>query len=86
MSLHVTRQQLRQRPNEDVTMYLQRGKGFADELAAVGRPFFPSKFNIYIFKGLKHDFKDLVTNVTGRPDPVSFDEVHSLLRSHKFMN
>lgn len=32
------------------------------------------------------DFKDMVTIVSARLDPVAFDELHSLLLSHKFIN
>lgn len=69
-----------------VTAYLQRAKGFADELAAAGRPLNTAEFNIYVFKGLRSDFKDLVTTLTACAEPVSYAELHALLLSHEFMN
>lgn len=58
----------------------------ADELAAIGKGLSLTELNIYLLKGLKHEFKDIVANITARPEPVQFDEIHSLRLSHEFMN
>lgn len=47
-------------------------------LAAAERPLNIVDFNIYVFKGLRSDFKDLVTTLTARADTVSYSELHSL--------
>lgn len=65
-----------------VTQYLQKAKLISDELAAVGRPLYLADLNIYIFKGLCSDFKDLVTTLSARPEPVTY----SLLLNHEFIN
>ncbi|KAK2985196.1 hypothetical protein RJ640_010485 [Escallonia rubra] len=72
--------------DETVSAYLQSAKIISDELFAVGRPFSPEDFNIYVFRGLKPEFKDLVTTLSARFEPVTFSELHSLLLSHEFLN
>ncbi|KAH0646624.1 hypothetical protein KY284_034508 [Solanum tuberosum] len=68
-----------------VTQYLQKAKLISDELAAVGRPLCLADLNIYIFKGLRSDFKDLVTALSARPEPMTYSELHSLLLNHEFI-
>ncbi|KAH0672841.1 hypothetical protein KY290_025078 [Solanum tuberosum] len=68
-----------------VTQYLQKAKLISDELAAVARPLCLADLNIYVFKGLHSDFKDLVTAVSTRPEPVAYSELHSLLHNHEFI-
>ncbi|OIS96628.1 hypothetical protein A4A49_60633, partial [Nicotiana attenuata] len=55
------------------------------ELAAAGRSLNALDFNIYVFKGLRSDFKDIVTT-SARPEPVSYFELHSLLLNHEFIH
>jgi len=38
---------------------MQQAKSLFDELAAAGRPM----FNLYVFRGLRGKFKDLVTSL-----------------------
>ncbi|KAG8376370.1 hypothetical protein BUALT_Bualt09G0056000 [Buddleja alternifolia] len=68
------------------TAYLHKAKHISDQLAAVGRPITLSEFNIFVFKGLRAEFKDLVITLAARPGPVNFHELHSLLISHEFIN
>ncbi|GAV81028.1 UBN2 domain-containing protein, partial [Cephalotus follicularis] len=70
-------------PDESVSIFLQRIKAHADELPAIGRPVSFVDFNINIFKGLKSNFKDLVTTLSARSDSVSYYELLSLLLSHE---
>lgn len=86
MGLYIALQQLKQKPDEVVTTYLHHGKTFVDELAAVGKPRLISEMNVYLLKGLKHGFKDIVTTIAAQPELVSFDEMQSLLLTHEFMN
>lgn len=85
LQLHMQLQQLEQE-DKSVSSFLHRAKSISDELAVAGHPLSPADFNIYVFKGLCSEFKDLVTTVAARPDPVSFSELHALLLSHEFMN
>ncbi|KAH0669903.1 hypothetical protein KY285_025519 [Solanum tuberosum] len=74
-NLHMSLQNLKQ-DDLPVTQYLQKAKLISDELAAVGRPLCLADLNIYIFKGLHSDFKDLVTALSARPQPVTYSELH----------
>ncbi|KAH0730274.1 hypothetical protein KY289_001462 [Solanum tuberosum] len=39
-----------------------------------------------MFKGLRCEFKDIITTLSARQEPVTFDELHSLLLSHEFIH
>ena len=65
MQLHGSFQDLRQ-GDDTVTAYLQRAKVLFDELAAAGQPLSLEDFNLYVFRGLRSDFKDLVTSLSTR--------------------
>ncbi|PHT68296.1 hypothetical protein T459_27783 [Capsicum annuum] len=69
-----------------VAQFLQKAKLLSDELAAAGRPLYTSNFNICVFKGLRSDFKDIVTTLSARPEPVSYSKLLSLLLNHEFIN
>ncbi|KAK2978061.1 hypothetical protein RJ640_015699 [Escallonia rubra] len=85
LGLHQTFHELAQK-DDSVSTYLQRAKIISDELSATGRPLSLEDFNIYFFRGLKPEFKDLVTTLNARPEPVTFSELHSLLLSHEFLH
>lgn len=59
LNLHVSLQSLEQ-DDLGITEYLQKPKGIADELARIGKPLTLSELNLYIYKGLRSEFKDLV--------------------------
>lgn len=69
-----------------MTQFLQKVKLLSDELAAAGRPLNASDFNIYMFKGLGSNFKDIITTLSARPEPVSYSKLHSLLPNHEFIH
>jgi len=85
MQLHGALQHLRQ-GDDTVTLYLQRAKGLFDELAAVGRPISFTDFNLYVFRGLRGEFRDLVTSLSTKADPLSYSELHSHLSTHEFIH
>jgi hypothetical protein len=60
MQLHGSFQDLRQ-GNASVTTYMQHAKSLFDELASAGRPLSLEDFNLYIFCGLRGEFKYSVT-------------------------
>lgn len=68
-----------------VTQYLHKAKLISDELTAAGHPLCLADQNIYIFKGLRSEFKDIVTTLSARPQPVTFTKLHSLLLNHEFI-
>jgi histone deacetylase 1/2 len=57
-----------------------------DELAAAGRPISMEEFNLYVFRGLRSKFKDLVTSLSTKADPISYTDLHNQLLMHEFMN
>ena len=61
MQLHGSFQDLRQ-GDESVTQFIQKAKALFDELAAAGWPISLEDFNLYVFRGLRGEFKDLVTS------------------------
>ncbi|XP_073266435.1 uncharacterized protein [Populus alba] len=85
MQLHGSFQDLRQ-GDDSANIYLQRAKVLFDELVAVGQPLFLEDFNLYVFRGLPSDFKDLVTSLSTRADPLSYSDLHSYLLTHEYLN
>ncbi|KAI8530452.1 hypothetical protein RHMOL_Rhmol11G0059400 [Rhododendron molle] len=70
-----------------VTQYLQKAKGFFDELNAAGRPISLQDFNLYIFKGLNSTFQNLIPIPTLANCPsLPYSELHSMLLSHELMH
>jgi len=85
MQLHGCLQDLRQ-GDDSVTTYLQKAKGFFDELVAAGRPISLIDFNLYVFRGLHSDFRDLVTGLSTKADLLSYSKLHSHLSTHEFLH
>jgi hypothetical protein len=56
MQLHGSFQNLRQ-GDESVTQFIQKAKALFDELAVVGWPISLEDFNLYVFCGLRGEFK-----------------------------
>jgi len=69
-----------------VSAYLQHAKMLFDELAAAGRPLSMEDFNLYVFCGLRGEFRYLVTTLSTRAEPVSYTDLHSLLLTHEFLH
>jgi hypothetical protein len=42
---------------------MQQAKSLLNELVAAGRPMSLEDFNLYVFRGLRGEFKDLVTSL-----------------------
>ena len=85
MQLHGAFQDLRQH-DDFANTYLQKAKALFDELAAAGRPISMTEFNLYVFRGLRSDFKDLVTSMSIKVDPISYTNLHSHLLTHEFLH
>lgn len=62
LTLHMQLENLKQ-DDLTVTQYLHKAKLISGELAAVGCLLSLADLNIYIFKGLRSEFKDLVTTL-----------------------
>jgi len=85
MQLHGSLQDLRQ-GDESVTQFMQKVKALFDELATAGRPVSLEDFNLYVFRGLRGEFKDLVTNLITKAEPLSYADLHSHLLTHEFLH
>jgi hypothetical protein len=40
---------------------------------------------LYVFRGLRNDFKDLVTSLSTKVDPISYTDLHSSLLTYEFL-
>ena len=85
MQLHGSFQDLRQ-GDASVSMYMQQAKSLFDELAAAGRPMSLEDFNLYVFRGLRGEFKDLVTSLITKAEPLLYADLHSHLLTHEFLH
>ena len=65
---------------------MQHAKSLFDELAAVGRPLSLEDFNLYIFRGLRGEFKDLVTSLMTKTEPLSYMDLHNHLLTYEFLH
>jgi hypothetical protein len=65
---------------------MQNAKDLFDELAAAGRPISLEDFNLYVFRGLRGEFKDLVTSLITKVEPLSYADLHSHLLTHEFLH
>jgi hypothetical protein len=65
---------------------MQHAKSLFDELAAAGRLFSLEDFNLYIFRGLRGEFKDLVTSLVTKAEPLSYANLHNYLHTHEFLH
>jgi len=85
MQLHGSLQDLRQ-GDESVTQFMQKAKALFDELATAGWPVSLEDFNLYVFRGLRGEFKDLVTSLITKAEPLSYADLHSHLLTHEFLH
>jgi hypothetical protein len=85
MQLHGSLQDLQQ-GDESVTQFMQKAKALFDELAAAGQPISLEDFNLYVFRGLHGEFKDLVTSLVTRADPLLYADLLSHLLTHEFIH
>jgi len=85
MQLHGSLQDLRQ-GDESVTQFMQKTKALFDELVAAGRSVSLEDFNLYVFRGLRGEFKNLVTSLITKAEPLSYADLHSHLLTHEFLH
>jgi hypothetical protein len=85
MQLHGSFQDLQQN-DDSASIYLQKAKALFDELVAAGRPISLAEFNLYVFRGLRSEFKDLVTSLSTKDAPITYIDLHSSLLTHEFLH
>ena len=64
---------------------MQKAKALFDELVAAGRPISLEDINLYVFRGLRGEFKDLVTSLITKAEPLSYVDLHNHLLTHEFL-
>jgi len=85
MQLYGSFQDLQQ-GDASITMYMQQAKLLFHELAIVARPISLKDFNLYVFCGLRGEFKDLVASLVTKAKPLSDVDLHSHLLTHEFLH
>jgi hypothetical protein len=65
---------------------MQEAKSLFDELAAASRPMSLEDFNLYVFSGLRGEFKDLVTSLITKAEPLLYVDLHNHLFTHEFLH
>jgi len=65
---------------------MQKDKALFDELVAAGRPISLKNFNLYVFRGLRGELKDLITSFVINVEPLSYADLHSHLLMHEFIH
>ncbi|ONK56177.1 uncharacterized protein A4U43_C10F4930 [Asparagus officinalis] len=69
-----------------VTVYLYIAKNISDSLVVAGRLISAADLNVYIFKGLCPEFRDLSMTLNPRLEAVSLEDLHALLLSHYYIH
>jgi len=85
IQLHGSFQDPRQN-DSTVSAYLQQAKVLFDELAVTGKPLSMEDFNLYIFRGLRGEFQDLVTILSTIAEPISYTDLYSHLLIDEFLH
>jgi hypothetical protein len=65
---------------------MQHAKSLFDELVIAGRPLSLEDFNLYIFHGLRGEFKDLVTSLVTKAEQLSYTDLYIHLLTHEFLH
>jgi hypothetical protein len=58
---------------------MQQAKSLFDKLVVVGHLMSLEDFNLYVFRGLRGEFKDLVTSLITKAEPLLYVDLHSHL-------
>ena len=65
---------------------MQQAKSLFDKLAVAGRPISLEDFNLYVFHGLRGEFKHLITNLKTKAKPLLYADLYSHLLTHEFLH
>jgi hypothetical protein len=72
--------------NASIAQYIQHANTLFDELPTAGRLISLKDFNLYIFHDLCGEFKDLVTSLMIKTEPLSYVDLHSHFLTHEFLH
>jgi hypothetical protein len=68
-----------------VTVFMQKVNTLFDKLVVTSQPVSLEDFNLYLFHGLRGEFKDLVKNPVTKAKPLLYAELHSHFFTHEFL-
>ena len=85
MQLYGSFQNLQQ-GDDLITWFMQRAKTLFDEFAAIGQLISLEDFNLHVFRGLRGEFKDLVTSLVTKAKPLSYVDLHSYFLTYEFLH
>jgi hypothetical protein len=69
-----------------VTVFMQKANTLFDKLIVVAsQPVSLEDFNLYLFHGLRGEFKDLVKSPVTKTKPLLYAELHSHFFTHEFL-
>jgi len=72
--------------DKSVTQFMQKAKALFNELVTGGRSVSLEDFNLNVFRSLRGEFKDLVTSIVTKAEPLSYADLHSHILTHKFLH
>jgi hypothetical protein len=72
--------------DKSVTQFMQKAKVLFNELVTGGRSVSLEDFNLNVFRSLRGEFKDLVTSIVTKAEPLSYADLHSHILTHKFLH
>jgi hypothetical protein len=82
--LHLRKQLVATRKgNKSISVYFSTMCGYADELAATGKPLDDDDVVSYILNGLDADYNSLIEQVNGTTKPISPEALYSRLLDTK---
>lgn len=75
----LTQLQTIQQGESSVADYLGRVKVLLEDLVLAGRPVSDDEQNIYVFRGLRSEFRAFTASLSSRPEPFTLDQLADLL-------
>ncbi|CAH9135790.1 unnamed protein product, partial [Cuscuta epithymum] len=67
------------------TEYLGKAKVLVENLAQSGRPVSLDEQNLYVFRGLRSDYRSMVSTLATQPEPATLDEIAHFITTHQFI-
>jgi hypothetical protein len=64
---------------------LKKNKALFVELVVASQPISLEDFNLYMFHGVRGEFKDLAISLVTKAEPFSYTNLYSHLLTHKFL-
>jgi hypothetical protein len=65
---------------------MQKAKPLFEKFDAAGRPISLKDFNLYVFHGLRSEFKDLITSLVTMTELLLYADLHNHLFTYEFLH